>query len=365
MANIPEFISVLRRIRDEIYPKVEEMYESTAILESEAELSKNAAAASAAASASSAVTATTKSNEIKNVSAQANTLSSGSLATVSYNSTDGKFTFGIPLGAKGDKGESYTINATGTTAGRAAYDTQAFGFSYLDIALSIVYFKLSATSGDWSTGKSFGRGEDGAAGANGIGITSIAFYSTTSTNGLAAQLGGIDTYRITLSNSNTYDISLTNGNELNINGYNDKMIPKDNDEFVIADIDSSFSLKKLSFTNLKATLLTYFDTLYSRTSAIFGIGQTWQNVAGSRSLGVIYTNNTGKSIMVTVVGTSSDSVDSYSSLLIKISGLDIAVQTVTSRGAVLGYSVTTIVPNGQTYICHGNTVNISRWLELR
>ena len=119
---------------------------------------------------------------------------------------------------KGDKGESYTINASGTTAGRAAYDTQSVGFSYLDISLSIVYFKLSAVSGNWSTGTSFGRGEDGADGANGTGITSIAFYSTTSDNGLASQPGGIDTYRITLSNSNTYDISLTNGNDLNING---------------------------------------------------------------------------------------------------------------------------------------------------
>ena len=258
MANIPEFISVLRRIRDEIYPEVEEMYENTGTLKSEAELSKNASAASAAASASSAGVATTRANEIKNVSAQANTLSSGSLATVSYNSTDGKFTFGLPVGAKGDKGESYTINATGTTAGRTAYDTQSVGFSYLDITLSIVYFKLSTTSGDWSTGTSFGRGEDGADGADGTGIASIAFYSTTSDNGLASQPGGIDTYRITLSNSNTYDISLTNGNDLNINGYGDKIIPKDDDEFAIADSDSYFNVKKLSIKNLKYSLSTGF-----------------------------------------------------------------------------------------------------------
>ena len=261
MANIPEFISVLRRIRDEIYPEVEEMYENTGTLKSEAELSKNAAAASAAASASSAGVATTRANEIKNVSAQANTLPSGSLATVSYNSTDGKFTFGLPVGAKGDKGESYTINATGTTAGRTAYDTQSVGFSYLDITLSIVYFKLSTTSGDWSTGTSFGKGEDGADGENGTGITSIAFYSTTSDNGLASQPGGIDTYRITLSNSNTYDISLTNGSDLNINGYGDKIIPKDDDEFAIADSDSYFNVKKLSIKNLKASLNSGFKNL--------------------------------------------------------------------------------------------------------
>ena len=258
MANIPEFISVLRRIRDVVYPEVEAIYESTTTLESQAEQSKIASAASAAASASSAAVATARANEIKNVSAQASTLSSGSLAMVSYNSTDGKFTFGLPVGAKGDKGESYTINATGVTAGRAAYDTQSVGFSYLDIALSIVYFKLSATSGDWSTGTSFGRGEDGANGVDGTGIASIVFHSTTSDNGLASQPGGIDTYRITLSNLNTYDISLANGNDLNINGYGDKTIPKDDDEFAIADSDSYFNLKKLSIRNLKSSINSGF-----------------------------------------------------------------------------------------------------------
>lgn len=289
MANIPEFISVLRRIRDEIYPEVEEMYENTATLKGEAELSKNAAAASAVAAASSAGIATTRANEIKNVSAQANTLSSGSVATVSYNSIDGKFTFGLPVGAKGDKGESYTINASGTTAGRAAYDTQLIGFSYLDISLSIVYFKLSVTPGDWSIGTSFGRGEDGDDGADGTGIASIAFYSTTSDNGLASQPGGIDTYRITLSNSNTYDISLTNGSDLNINGYSDKIIPKDDDEFAIADSDSYFNVKKLSIKNLKYSLSTGFKNYIingnfdiwqrggSQTSNGYGSDDRWFN----------------------------------------------------------------------------------------
>lgn len=359
MANIPEFISVLRRIRDEIYPEVEAIYENTATLESQAEQSKIKAAASAAASALNATTATTRANEIKGITAQANTLIAGSLATVSYNSTDGKFTFGLPVGAKGDKGESYTINATGTTAGRAAYDTQSVGFSYLDISLSIVYFKLSSTSGDWSTGTSFGRGEDGANGADGTGITSIAFYSTTSDNGLASQQGGVDTYRITLSNSNTYDISVVNGRDLNINGCGDKTTIVDEDEFAIADSDSYYNIKKLSFANLKATLLTYFDTIYSRTSKIFGIEQYIQDFTQSRLKGVIYTNNTGKPIYVSIY----INTNILQQCTLYVNGI------ISGATGIAGWStISGIVPNGATYFIGAPDMSqliIGSWSEFR
>ena len=246
MANIPEFISVLRRIRDEIYPEVEATYEHAVLLKqaidagliefnedlglfaidytdfkakytqidalvSSAATSAGTSSANANAAAASASTAITKSNEIKGITAQANTLTSGSLATVSYNSTDGKFTFGIPTGSKGDKGDSFTVNGVGLTAGRSAYDTQSTGFSYLDVSLALIYFKLSSTSGDWSVGSPFGKGDTGANGANGTGITNIAFVSTTDSSGLASVAGATDTYRVTLSNSTTYDFAVKNG----------------------------------------------------------------------------------------------------------------------------------------------------------
>ena len=246
MANIPEFISVLRKIRDEIYPEVEVTYEHAVALKdavdaglielnedlglfaidytdfkakytqidglvSSAATSAGTSSANANAAAASALTAITKSNEIKGITAQANTLTSGSLATVSYNSTDGKFTFGIPTGSKGDKGDSFTVNGVGLTAGRSAYDTQSTGFSYLDVSLALIYFKLSSTSGDWSVGSPFGKGDTGANGANGTGITNIAFISTTDSSGLASVAGATDTYRVTLSNSTTYDFAVKNG----------------------------------------------------------------------------------------------------------------------------------------------------------
>ena len=256
--NIAEFISILRRIRDEIYPDITATYDDAVLLKQaidagqlnldqdlaafaiqyqnfiivsgQAAVNANNALASSTAAGLSASSATTsannasasasiavsKSNEIKAISAQANTLIAGESASASYNPSDGKLTFGIPAGAKGDKGDNFVVNAVGLTTDRALYDGQNTGFSFLDISLSLIYFKLSSTSGNWSTGSPFGKGEKGDIGVNGVGITSVSFVSTTHASGNAGQSGGNDTYRITLSNSNTYDIILHNGIDTNL-----------------------------------------------------------------------------------------------------------------------------------------------------
>lgn len=72
-----------------------------------------------------------------------------------------------PQGVKGDRGDNFTPDAIGLLAGRATYDAQLAGFSYLATDNSTIYFKLSATSGDWSTGSLFGKGDTGATGATG------------------------------------------------------------------------------------------------------------------------------------------------------------------------------------------------------
>jgi hypothetical protein len=171
---------------------------------------------SATAAANSAILATTKSDEIKAVSSQAQNLVAGSSATVSYNAVDGKFTFGIPQGTKGDKGDNFTINAVGLASDISLYDAQITGFSFLAIDTALIYFKVSAATGDWSLGSPFGKGDTGATGATGISISSIAFISTTDASGLAAKSGGTDTYRITFSDTNTSDFNVYNGLDTDI-----------------------------------------------------------------------------------------------------------------------------------------------------
>lgn len=140
-------------------------------------ISKDAAAAAAAAAliskdaaAAAAVTATAKSNEIKGITiASVSTGIAGSAATVSYNPLDGKFYFTIPQGTKGEKGDSFAVNSMGLFAQRALFDAQIGGFSFLALDTSMIYFKLSSTSGDWSLGSSFGKGDMGPQGEQGYG----------------------------------------------------------------------------------------------------------------------------------------------------------------------------------------------------
>ena len=154
-----------------------------------------------------AIIATNKSNEIKAITTQTATGAAGSLAQVSYNSTDGKLSFVVPQGLKGDRGEAFSVSAMGTFAQRTGYDAQPINFSYFATDMSLIYFKQSATSGDWSVGIPFGKGDKGDTGLTGNGISTITKISGTGAAGSA------DTYRITYTSGGTFDFTVWNGTE--------------------------------------------------------------------------------------------------------------------------------------------------------
>ena len=89
-----------------------------------------------------------------------------------------------------------------------------------------------------------------------------------------------------------------------------------------------------------------------QTLSEIGVGQTWQDVSGSRSDGVTYTNSTGKPIFVFVKGSASGSGR------IKVDGhvFDWSVLGATDEAG------TAIVPAGSTYEYIDNFVTV---LELR
>lgn len=76
-------------------------------------------------------------------------------------------------GAQGQNGSSFTVNATGPLSGRAAYDSQSAGFSYLATDSGNLYIRQTTTAGVWSPAIPFGKGdkgEQGDRGEPGIGI---------------------------------------------------------------------------------------------------------------------------------------------------------------------------------------------------
>ena len=165
------------------------------------------ATAQATIATNQAIIATNKSNEIKGITTQTTTGAAGSLAQVSYNSTDGKLSFVVPQGLKGDRGEAFSVNAMGTFAQRTGYDAQPINFSYFATDMSLIYFKQSATSGDWSVGIPFGKGDKGDIGLTGNGISTITRISGTGAAGSA------DTYRITYTSGGTFNFTVWNGTE--------------------------------------------------------------------------------------------------------------------------------------------------------
>lgn len=95
----------------------------------------------------------------------------------------------------------------------------------------------------------------------------------------------------------------------------------------------------------------------------FGVGQSWQDVTGSRSKNVVYTNNTGKPIEVAIkVGYS----DSDGGLTVTVGGVNIGnVQGNAPSGS--GYWQTALnftVPNTVVYSVSGGS-NVFGWSELR
>lgn len=96
-----------------------------------------------------------------------------------------------------------------------------------------------------------------------------------------------------------------------------------------------------------------------------GVGQTWQNVIGSRVSGTTYTNSTGKPIQVSVTFVSNGSfqLDASTSVNGVVTGVIYAVtgaQQTTAR-----IPSTFIVPNGGSYVVTATVGTIQYWSELR
>ena len=92
-----------------------------------------------------------------------------------------------------------------------------------------------------------------------------------------------------------------------------------------------------------------------------GVGQTWQNLTGSRVLATTYTNSTGRPIMINVglnTTTANTALLTIGSLTLAGSSYGVAATNCTF--------VTGIIPSGSTYsVTNTGSASINQWLELR
>lgn len=107
-----------------------------------------------------------------------------------------------------------------------------------------------------------------------------------------------------------------------------------------------------------AVLNASFQTVRGQA---FGVGQSMQNVAGSRAIGVAYTNTTGRPIVVYISGDTNTSAGG--NLGITIGGLFVTRSIWASQGIAL--AVTAVVPPGIAYVANASGIALSQWQEYR
>lgn len=94
-------------------------------------------------------------------------------------------------------------------------------------------------------------------------------------------------------------------------------------------------------------------------ATVLGIGQSWTDQTGSRSQSTNYTNSTGRTIVVSVIGL----VASTGTLTITVSSLSIQSMN-NGVGGTVALSVSAVIPPGAVYSVAGAS-SITAWRELR
>lgn len=103
------------------------------------------------------------------------------------------------------------------------------------------------------------------------------------------------------------------------------------------------------------------------TDQLIGVGQTWTDVSASRNTGVNYTNNTGRTMIVSLAGSGDGTQDGVGEIRIDIDGVTLRVsRDANSQGGVFPSGLA-VVPPGSTYKVYSQEASMSVrvWLELR
>jgi len=159
-------------------------------------------------------------------------------------------------GAKGDKGDTGDSGIlTFSTSGNSGASTYNSGTK----ALNVPNYSLIGLGGEDSANKSTTTADS---------ASSVKFPVWSAVVSYVTGIG----YLLASTASSTYQVILTATNfGAFINGLTSKTTPIDADSLNIVDSAASNIQKKVSLTNFKAYLKTYFDTLYVSGAGFWGV----------------------------------------------------------------------------------------------
>lgn len=107
------------------------------------------------------------------------------------------------------------------------------------------------------------------------------------------------------------------------------------------------------------TLITPLRLTEWSASKVLGIGQTWQDVSGSRVANTTYTNTTGRPIAVQIHPSTG-----FTDVSLIVDGVTVAASPRSGSNGTRRSMVTAIVPAGSTYL-YTSTNAAEFWSELR
>ena len=129
----------------------------------------------------------------------------------------------------------------------------------------------------------------------------------------------------------------------------------------------SDGLASSSVTQAKISSGSVTSTQLATAVQPIGVGQTWQNLIGSRTSGTTYTNSTGRPIFVSIQINTNASGAAYVNF--SVDGTNFGYWGQGSGGSpstLYSTFCTQVIPSGSTYTATSTgNVTIAQWFELR